>query len=401
MADKIALQESAQALFCSIADSLGSTKVDSVLNLKQYPSYGDFKSKNKKLITESFKKVSSPGVGLNDIDNFLSKNNDWYVSSTLIANKLIKQITNIDEDFKINVSGHQNIFYFRGDEEVMGTIQKLFSIANKSPITIKKQASFGNINKWNPADIYFASKKASAALLADLKDAKPGSYNFTHLNVLTASLIDSGDLLPLSLKKTTSDVEIEKINFSRQDVLDYLSGIKFKGITNWKPYKKVPFPQKGETRDIRIFLHNNVEVKMRHDPSAKRFVTEIIGGDAEARGGSIGSMNILCELLGFVDPVTSRKILEAYTKGEEKYFKEMKPIDKKRDTLEKKDKNLYTYTRGEVSAINIINSVMPIIKQWFSRKDKKSIDEINDFMRILFEYVTSRTERSGRFVIAK
>lgn len=401
MADKTALQESAQALFCSIADSLGSAKVDSTLSLKIYPSYIDFKLKNEKLINDSFEKVSTPGVSLKDIDAFLIQNDDWYKSSTLIANKLIKEITSIDRNFKINVPGYQNIFYFRGDEAVMGTIQKLFSIANKAPITKEKQATFGNINKWNPADIYFASKKAYDALIADLRIAKPGSYNFTHLNVLTANLIDSGDLLPLSLKKTTSDVEIVKVNFSRQDELKYLSGIKFKSVTDWKPYKRVTFPQKGETRDLRIFLNNGGEVKLRHDPSAKRFVTEFIGGGAEARGGSIGSMKILCELLGFVDPVTSRKIMDAYEKGEKEYYKEMEPIDKMKAALEKKDKKLYDYMRGQASAINVINNVMPIIKDWFNRKDPKSLNQIDDFIRIMFEYVTSRTELSGRFVIAK
>lgn len=401
MADKTALQESAQALFCSIADNLGSTKVDSTLSLKTYPSYINFKLKNEKLIKESFEKISTPGISLKDIDSFLIQNDDWYKSSLLIANKLIKEITTIDPNFKIKVGGYQNIFYFRGDEAIMGTIQKLFAIANKAPITKQKQASFGNINKWNPADIYFASKKAYDAIIADLRIAKPGSYNFTHLNVLTANLIDSGDLLPLSLKKTTSDVEIVKVNFSRQDELKYLSGIKFKSVTDWKPYKRVTFPQKGETRDIRIFLNNDGEIKLRHDPSAKRFVTEFIGGGAEARGGSIGSMKILCELLGFVDPTTSRKILAAYEKGEKEYYKEMEPIDKMRAALDKKDKKLYDYMRGQASAINIINRVMPIIKDWFSRKDAKSLNQINDFLRIMFEYVTSRTELSGRFVIAK
>jgi hypothetical protein len=57
--------------------------------------------------------------------------------------------------------------------------------------------------------------------------------------------------------------------------------------------------------------------------------------------------------------------------------------------------------RGQASAINVINNVMPIIKDWFNRKDPKSLNQIDDFIRIMFEYVTSRTELSGRFVIAK
>jgi hypothetical protein len=79
----------------------------------------------------------------------------------------------------------------------------------------------------------------------------------------------------------------------------------------------------------------------------------------------------------------------------------MEPIDKMKAALEKKDKKLYDYMRGQASAINVINNVMPIIKDWFNRKDPKSLNQIDDFIRIMFEYVTSRTELSGRFVIAK
>ena len=39
------------------------------------------------------------------------------------------------------------------------------------------------------------------------------------------------------------------------------------------------------------------KLKFRHDPSAKRFVAEFIGGGAEARGGSIGSIKLFCELV--------------------------------------------------------------------------------------------------------
>ena len=398
MADKTALAESSQALFCSISDNLGASNSNKILDLKVFPTYVDFKSKNESLVEDSFKRIFTPGVTLKDIENFLISNVDWYKSSVLIAKKLIEDITNIDKNYKIKLKGYENIYYFRGDDEIMGNIQKLFTIANKAPITKKKQASFGNINKWNPADIYLASKRAREVIVEDLRTANPGAYNFTHLNTLTANLIDSGDLLPLSPKKTTSSVELVKVNFNREDELKYLSQISFKSVTNWKPYKPVEFPKKGETRDIRIILNNDGEIKLRHDPSAKRFVIEFIGGGAEARGGSIGSMKIFCELLGFVDKQTAIKLLKEYTDGEKEYLEQMAPIEKLKQSM---DSKRFDHKRGEISAISIINRVMPIIKDWFSRTDKKSKAEIDDFIRIMFEYVTSRTENSGRFVIAK
>jgi hypothetical protein len=99
-------------------------------------------------------------------------------------------------------------------------------------------------------------------------------------------------------------------------------------------------------------------------------VIEFIGGGAEARGGSIGSMKIFCELLGFVDKPTATKLLKAYEDGEKKYFEEMKPIEKMRDSMNKANPKLFDHKRGEISAVNIINKVMPIIKDWFSRTDK-------------------------------
>lgn len=400
MADKTALAESSQALFCSIADNLGSTNAN-LLDLKQFPTYIDFKSKNQKIVEDSFKRVSTPGVSLKDMETFLIGNQDWYKSSILIAKKLIEDILSIDPNYKIKMKGYQNLYYFRGDESIMGNIQKLFTIANKAPITRKKQSSFGNINKWNPADIYLASKKAYDVIVEDLRNAKPGSYNFTHLNTLTANLIDSGDLLPLSLKKTTTTVNLVKVNFNRQDELDYLSKISFKSVSDWKPYIPVEFPKKGETRDIKLQLNNDGEIKLRHDPSAKRFVIEFIGGGAEARGGSIGSMKVFCELLGFVDTTTATKLLKAYIDGEKKYNEQIKPINDMRDSLNKVNIKLFDHKRGEISAVTIINNVMPILKAWFSRKDARSKQDIDDFIRIMYEYVTSRTENSGRFIIAK
>jgi hypothetical protein len=46
-------------------------------------------------------------------------------------------------------------------------------------------------------------------------------------------------------------------------------------------------------------------------------------------------MKIFCELLGFVDKPTATKLLKAYEDGEKKYFEEMKPIEKIRDSMNK------------------------------------------------------------------
>ena len=399
MADKTALQESSQALFSSLADFIGASDIDKKFDLKKYPLFADFKSAYKKLLEQSYKRVETPGVSYNDIIKFLDSNNDWYISSNIIAVELIKEVEKIDKDFKIRGKGYQNLFYLRGDDAVMGTIQKLFTIANKAPITIKNQAAFGNINKWSPADIYLASKVAKDKLAKELKNAKPKSYTFANLNIITSDLIDSGDLLPLSLKKTTKTAQLQQVNFDRKDEIKLLKKISLKGTTDWKPYKRVAFGQKTETRDMRIFLNTGGDIKLRHDPSAKRFVAEFLGGGAEARGGSIGSMKVFCELLNFVDTQIAQKVLKDYTDGEKKYYKEIEPYIKQRDKLNKQNPKLFDFKRGEISAVNIINKIMPTLKKFFN--DKRYEEKANQFIRIMFEYVTSRTQLSGKFVIAK
>ena len=397
MADKTALAESSQALFCAIADFLGANKSKKVLDINQYLTYTDFKRQvGEGVVSKAEKRIRTPGVSLSDIETFLGKNNDWYKSSVLIAKKLIQDITGVDADFKIKQEGFQNLFYFRGDQEVMGNIEKLFKIANTSPITIKNQVKFGNVNKWSPADIYLATSKARVDISQAVLKAKPKSYSFIDLNILTSNLIDSGDLLPLSLKKTTKDVQLQKVNFDKKSEIKALEKVSLssKKVTNWQPYKKVPFGTKDETRDMRAFLNNGGEIKFRHDPSAKRFVAEFIGGGAEARGGSIGSIKLFCELFALVDKETSKQVLKEYQEGEIQYFTDLKLIE----NLRGKDKKLFDHERGAISAMNIIIRIMPILKNWFQKTDKKKVD---DFIRIIFQYITSRTPLSGKFVIAK
>ena len=397
MADKTALAESSQALFCAVADFLGERKSDKLLDIKKYLTFTDFKrAVGEQVISKAEKRIRTPGVTLSDIEEFLLKNNDWYKSSTLIALKLVKDITGIDADFKLKQEGFQKLFYFRGDQEVMGNIEKLFKIANTSPITVANQVKFGNVNKWSPADIYLATEKARKDIGDAVLKAKPKTYSFIDLNILTSNLIDSGDLLPLSLKKTTKTVQLQKVNFDKKSEIKALEKVSLspKKVTNWQPYKKVSFGTKGETRDMRAFLNNGGEIKFRHDPSAKRFVAEFIGGGAEARGGSIGSIKLFCELFALVDKETSRQVLKEYQEGEKLYFEDLKLIE----NLRGKDKKLFDFERGSISALNIINRIMPILKNWFTKTDKKKVD---DFIRIIYQYITSRTPLSGKFVIAK
>ena len=392
MADLTSLAESSQALFCAIADYIGTKETNIIFDTNVSPNYTEFRNKVKeKTIKEAYKRTDTPGVQLLDIETFLKKDEKWFISSMQIAKKLVNDISSIDPDLKIAQKGFQKLFYFRGDSDVMSNIENLFKIANKSGY--KSQTKFGNVNKWNPADIYLASDIAKKKIINEVRTAKEKVYTFQNLNILTSDLIDSGDLLPLSLKKTTKEAILQQVNFDRKTEIDLIKKIKIKNVTGWRPYKVVKYPNKGETRDMRILLDTGGDIKLRHDPSAKRFVAEAIFSKAEARGGSIGSIKVLCDIIRFVNPDVARQVLVKYENGEKKYNQAIEKIQYLR-----KDKKRFDFERGAISAIYIINEVMPILKKFFKDNKQSQADQV---LRLMFEYITSRTPLSGKFVIAK
>ena len=99
----------------------------------------------------------------------------------------------------------------------------------------KRDLVFNNINKWSPADIYLASAKAQRLLktVASGGDFKfklgpsgttltslDNFQSFSVLNAFIKKLIDDGELLPLSLKKSPDrkSTIIKTINYIEGDV---------------------------------------------------------------------------------------------------------------------------------------------------------------------------------------
>ena len=134
----------------------------------------------------------------------MSEDNGWFESSVEIAKKIINELDSIDKDYKIRRKGFQNLFYFRGDKKVMGTISELFKSANLQSAKQPEQNGmkfFGDINKWSPADMYFGTNKALKDLQAlnDDTETKKNKLTFAEGNSIFLDFIDSGDVLPLSL----------------------------------------------------------------------------------------------------------------------------------------------------------------------------------------------------------
>jgi hypothetical protein len=69
-----------------------------------------------------------------------------------------------------------------------------------------------------------------------------------------------------------------------------------------------------------------------------------------------------------------------------------------RQQLDKKviDRKQYDFEVGALSAMDVTNIVIPLIIEWL--KNKK---HANDFVRVVYQYATSRSEDSAKFVIAK
>ena len=240
MADSPKEAEAAQALFCAVVDYEGK-KISPVP-----ANYIAFKKIYGKTITKVQKNVKTPGVTLSRIETLLKiDKNKWYHSSVNIANKLFEDIGKLSAATgqKIHPEGI-DLFYVRGDKSsrtVMKDIDTIFKHVNK---TVKernrlpgtpKDLVFSDLNKWSPADIYLASKygRDTFKKLADGKNlGKPfqlgktsivslnSFVSFSILNAFMKQMIDTGDLLGLSLKKAPNadSVKIKTINFIEGDV---------------------------------------------------------------------------------------------------------------------------------------------------------------------------------------
>lgn len=435
MADSPSEAEGAQAIFCYVADVLGKAKMkewDTYLNDKT-PRYGDFQYKYRELIKRAYSSRAVETLKpLGMIEKFLIKNPDWFKSSLLIAKKLVEEInTKIDKDFTyIQKPSWSNVFYKHGDKKVMDTIAQLFKIANVNEgKKIKNKLYFGNINKWNPADIYFATKvaiKELDKLLADQKSAQ--SLSFNTFNQKIGKLVDGGQLLPLSLKKTTREAHIVKVNFSRkaEEAIigetfvtgvgredsgkrqEPLSGASFSTTTGIIKYDKKKI--KGN-RDIYIRIKAGGGrvgvIQFRHVPAAngkpaKSFKVILKYKGAEGLGGQVNSINLCSRIMSTADKGFASRLETIFNNGYREFEKYANRYVKKMgstlyNSSDKKIKGTFDEHMGYISGVYLMNKVNKLIHDYFKTPTAKQ----HELVRSLFEYVSSRTPLSSRFVIAK
>ncbi len=233
MADSPKQAEAAQALFSAVVDLRGTPLPTNI------PNYTVFQQRFKNEIRKVSRKVVTPGVSFTSVEALLNKDNDWFKSSVNIANKLLEDTKKLSRKThnKIKPKGI-DLFYVRGDKNVFGSIDKLWKHTNEQTkkanlLEGKNSLVFNNINKWSPADIYLASTKAQR-LLRDAATGKKINFkagkfkitsidnfvDFSILNLFIKQMMDDGDLLPLSLKKSPDgeSTVIKTINYVENDV---------------------------------------------------------------------------------------------------------------------------------------------------------------------------------------
>jgi hypothetical protein len=235
MADSPKWAEAAQALFSAVLDYEGKTFDPKPRN------YAAFKKAYGKQMKAVDRHVKHPGVSISQIEQNLTRDQDWYDSSINIANKIFTETKNIARKThnRIKPAGIE-LFYLRdeGKGSVMGSIDTIFTHVNntvkqKNKDTGSSDLTFSNLNKWSPADIYIASV-AGKKLLVDIASGKPlkqsyklGKLQLTSLsnfvtfgifNDLLRRMITKGDLIPISLKKAPHKVVVKTINFIPGDV---------------------------------------------------------------------------------------------------------------------------------------------------------------------------------------
>jgi len=410
MAVDTASAESAQALFCSLADYVLSVKdnVDNIFDVDRYTSYEMFEkywqqlypNKTIKSIYDSH--TDTGQTPFTKIQKYLTDNKDWFKSSVIIARKLVKDIDKVVTGFKgIKKPKLSEIWFVRGDDSIMKNIEGLFNASNETrkefnriPDNHNKQIVFSDINRWSPADIYFSTDKARKKVEDTLRKNSKG-YSFTDLNVLISDLIKSGDLLPLSLKKTEKEVVLKKVNFDRQEEIKEISEYSFYGIKPWKPWKE----NSPQTRGVEIYISQDKKwnIGIRHDPSTNAFKAEIKKTGATARFGSMSEPESIRALLDILDPAFASKYYTILKKSSKDFLQARKDLGKKPEKSDKKMKDAYDALREKASALYVTNKNLPPLIKWLNDDQERA----EKFVRLFYEFCTSRTIDSAKFVIAK
>jgi len=392
------LQESTQALFCAVADYLGDQEAAVAFDTNKYKTYDEFlenyiskSGKNINLIIqeayEDMSDVTQGGITLPMMERFIRNDKSWWRSSAKISLGVIEQVNTIRRKFsKIKKTKWQDLYYKRGDKEIMRNMTKLFDRANKElkKAKVPDEEHFRNINKWSPADIYFASENAEKRVAKAVADKK-NYRNFHQINKLISDLIDSGDLVPISLKKGTGDIHVTKVNFSAKDERERLS--KFycdyakEGLDVESAYVTVGIGDPTSTLLFRFSIDTN------KNNGQYKCAIKLGGGGF---GGSVGG-DSLAKVIERVDPTFGKKFRTAFEKGMDEWNTD------KKELMQIKSATSRVKAQKALGKRVVGNPLNDLVLAYFKGSSKKRDDMVREIAR----YAGSASKLSAKHVIAK
>tara|TARA_B100000780_G_C21081971_1_gene435750 strand:+ start:31 stop:1485 length:1455 start_codon:yes stop_codon:yes gene_type:complete len=326
MADSPKATESAQALMCAYVDKIGKKiPINQKTKLPIPEDWSDAKTKWQLKTLFAQEKIDTPGVSWSMIDDLLTDDkipNSWYHSSVFIANKVFDTINKFAGPKLLTEIKRPalDLFYARGDTDVMGSITTLFKVVkeqtlakNKGNPSAGKSIIPGDLNKWSPADIYYATTKAKV-ILKDYANGKEHSFkvgkntlttsddfgDFSGFNSFIKELINDGELFPLSLKKspTPGKTKVSALNFKPGDVDSYFAekDIGYKSFRFTEDPNDIKF---FKNVDILITVSDSHKLQFRDKGSSGSntgVVTfsyqAIIVGGAQSLDGSFGGASL-------------------------------------------------------------------------------------------------------------
>ena len=328
------------------ANTALAESAQAVVNAIRYNVLGKDISKED-LTPENYSKAKSTSDTTNsveEIESFLKTNSEWMTSSISIANKLASSYPG-------------NFEFHRGSSFVD-------KINNAAKIALKEAGETGNINKWNPADIWMVNPEAKSIEF-------PTEIN--ELNALIKKLFDSNKLIGVSLKKT-SNAKIDVINDSPKQQYTYES-----------------VSSSDKSKDAYI-NYSGGKIQFRTFENMSGFQGEIIGTEAKHGKISLGLINQLLTKSGLPqtkNPNEVRDLVKNPTPEFENEFKNLfeKHVQGNFDTFYKEAGDDKKYSK--FLALNVIDIVSSAPKR-----------QRNIFVSSLINYAKSQSDISSVFIKA-
>lgn len=175
-------------------------------------------------------------------------------------------------------------YYFRSNLTIPENIENIFNkiinpIIKTKDEFIKNFGVRGNINSWNPSDIYVCKQSAYNNFL---NEYKPEIMTLTEINALLYKYQEAKEVIGISLKKSSGNLHIEQRGYGLPEKHD-----SFKLTSKiWFPNPVIRTSQADSTKNISFIVNDNIKFQYRQFKSDARYCQlEIMESGSAARSG--------------------------------------------------------------------------------------------------------------------